>query len=90
MLKAKFLHLTLFTVKKTLNTIVSGGNHYIVQVRGNQKMLRKEVEKTPVTMSKVLIFTWKQLKGRTCRKPENICLRQYFGHFPGMEKQEQS
>jgi len=35
-----------YIVKKTLNTIVSGKNHYLVKVKGNQPKLKSAIEET--------------------------------------------
>jgi predicted transposase YbfD/YdcC len=38
-----------YTVKKTLNKIVSGGNHYLVKVKGNQPKLKLAIEETIIS-----------------------------------------
>jgi hypothetical protein len=37
------------TVKKTLNKIVSGNNHYVVKLKGNQPKLNLAIEETIIS-----------------------------------------
>jgi len=50
------------TVKKTLNKIVSGNNHYVVKVKGNQPKLKSAVEETVITCQPVGYYREEALK----------------------------
>ncbi len=45
-----------YILKKTVETIVNSGNHYVIQVKGNQKTLYREVQRAIVEESPLDYF----------------------------------